>query len=115
MKLDDFSYVGNVEIEAIGKLYKQYLSDPDSVDESWRSFFKGFDFARKSFKEDYPAETFEKEFKVINLIDAYRKRGHLFTKTNPVRTRRKYLSRINISKRIRYFPHNFITFRVQNY
>ena len=31
-----------------------------------------------------------KEFRVINLINAYRSRGHLFTKTNPVRERRKY-------------------------
>ena len=27
---------------------------------------------------------------LINLIDDYRKSGHLFTKTNPVRERRKY-------------------------
>lgn len=31
-----------------------------------------------------------KEFAVINLINGYRTRGHLFTKTNPVRNRRKY-------------------------
>ena len=36
------------------------------------------------------SSSFQKEFKVINLIDAYRKSGHLFTKTNPVRERRKY-------------------------
>ena len=31
-----------------------------------------------------------KNFVYINLINAYRQRGHLFTKTNPVRERRKY-------------------------
>jgi 2-oxoglutarate dehydrogenase E1 component len=31
-----------------------------------------------------------KEFRVINLIQGYRSRGHLFTRTNPVRIRRKY-------------------------
>ena len=31
-----------------------------------------------------------KEFKVIELINGYRTRGHLFTKTNPVRNRRQY-------------------------
>ena len=35
-------------------------------------------------------ENFQKEFKVINLINGYRDRGHLFTKTNPVRDRRTY-------------------------
>lgn len=35
-------------------------------------------------------EEIQKEFKVINLINGYRTRGHLFTQTNPVRTRRTY-------------------------
>ena len=36
------------------------------------------------------------EFKVINLIEAYRTRGHLFTKTNPVRKRREYSPTLDI-------------------
>ena len=40
---------------------------------------------------------FQKEFKVINLINGYRNRGHLFTKTNPVRDRRKYSPTLDIS------------------
>ena len=35
-------------------------------------------------------EHVQKEFQVVKLIDGYRNRGHLFTKTNPVRDRRKY-------------------------
>jgi len=35
-------------------------------------------------------ESVQKEFQVVQLIDGYRTRGHLFTKTNPVRERRKY-------------------------
>jgi len=42
------------------------------------------------YSEDDIPQYFQQEFKVINLIDAYRKSGHLFTKTNPVRDRRKY-------------------------
>ena len=38
----------------------------------------------------------KKEFMVINLINAYRSRGHLFTKTNPVRDRRKYSPTLDI-------------------
>ena len=33
---------------------------------------------------------------MINLIDGYRQRGHLFTKTNPVRERRKYSPTLDI-------------------
>jgi 2-oxoglutarate dehydrogenase E1 component len=35
-------------------------------------------------------EHVHKEFQVVKLIDGYRMRGHLFTKTNPVRERRTY-------------------------
>ena len=42
------------------------------------------------------SNTFSKEFNVINLINEYRKRGHLFTKTNPVRERRKYSPSLEI-------------------
>ena len=41
-------------------------------------------------------ENISKEFKVVNLIDAYRQRGHLFTITNPVRERRKYSPTLDI-------------------
>ena len=40
--MDKFSFLGNSEINSVEELYKQYLSDPGSVDESWADFFKGF-------------------------------------------------------------------------
>ena len=95
--MDRFSFLGNSEIESIDRLYGQYLEDPGSLEESWRIFFSGFDFARK-FSEGSAAgnEQLDKEFRVLNFIDAYRKRGHLFTKTNPVRTRRTYFPTLDI-------------------
>ena len=89
--MDKFSYINNGDVEAIENLYQQYLNNPTEVDQSWQDFFKGFDFSRAQFGEqgDIP-ENFQKEFKVINLINGYRSRGHLFTETNPVRTRRQY-------------------------
>ncbi len=89
--MDTYSYVGNGDVNAIEDLYKQYRKDPESVDFGWKKFFEGFDFSRTNFEEDGEIpENFRKEFKVINLINDYRSRGHLFTKTNPVRTRRQY-------------------------
>lgn len=89
--MDKVTYVGNADVNAIDHLYQSYMKDPESVDLSWQKFFEGFDFARTNFEDggDIP-ENFQKEFKVINLINGYRTRGHLFTKTNPVRERRKY-------------------------
>ena len=95
--MDKVSYVGNADISAIDHLYKQYIKDPESVDIGWKKFFEGFDFARTNYEENgVIPENFQKEFKVINLINSYRNRGHLFTKTNPVRDRRKYSPTLDI-------------------
>ena len=76
-------------------------------------FFQGFDFGQESLLDELDIESYtqngaaetvvkangatavmpeslQKEFQVIRLIDGYRTRGHLFTRTNPVRERRKY-------------------------
>ena len=89
--MDKYSFLGAAHSSAIDKIYKEYKKDPLSVEESWRTFFEGFEFARQNYLETTQVpEHVQKEFKVINLINAYRVRGHLFTKTNPVRERRKY-------------------------
>ncbi len=93
--MKDFSFVGNSEIASIESLYNQYLENPDSVDSSFADFFKGFDFALKHFQSS-PGHIVDKEFNVINLIHGYRQRGHLFTKTNPVRARRQYFPTLDI-------------------
>ncbi len=89
--MDKVTYVGNADVSAIDHLYKSYQQDPESVDIGWKKFFEGFDFARTNYEDggEIP-ENFQKEFKVLNLINGYRTRGHLFTKTNPVRERRHY-------------------------
>ncbi len=93
--MDKFSYIGNAGIEMIDEMYQQYLNDKDSVDSTWQRFFEGFEFARTQFNGEF-SDAFDKEFRVINLINGYRKRGHLFTSTNPVRTRRKYFPTLDL-------------------
>ncbi len=93
--MDKHSYLSNADGAVIEDFYQQYLNNPESVSEGWRKFFEGFEFARKNYDTEVP-EGFDKEFKVINLINGYRSRGHLFTKTNPVRTRRQYSPNLDI-------------------
>ncbi len=92
--MDKFSLVGNQEISAVEELYKNYLENPVNVGQSWRNFFEGFELARKSYDEPVVSQADEdriqKEFRILNLINGYRQRGHLFTRTNPVRKRRTY-------------------------
>ncbi len=93
--MSDFDYLSNIQF--IEDLYKDYCNNPESVDESWKKFFQGFDFARTNFKDTLAGtEMLSDEFKVLNLIEGYRRRGHLFTKTNPVRIRRKYKPTLDI-------------------
>lgn len=44
----------------------------------------------------FVSDKLQNEFKVLKLIDGYRVRGHLFTKTNPVRDRRSYSPDLSI-------------------
>jgi 2-oxoglutarate dehydrogenase E1 component len=98
--MDKFSYLGNADVSQIDELYKKFQSDPESVETSWKEFFDGFEFAQKHYsgngKEEVVPEHVQKEFNVINLINGYRTRGHLFTKTNPVRERRKYTPTLDL-------------------
>jgi len=94
--MDRFSFLNTVHSGFIEDLYQQYLKEPDAVEPSWRSFFQGYDLANSDYTlepeeldVEIPQQVY-KEFKVIELINGYRTRGHLFTKTNPVRNRRLY-------------------------
>ena len=100
--MDQHSYIGSMSPAAMEGLYRQFLDNPSSVDSSWQQFFSGFEFARLQYGETGGVngavpEQVDKEFKVINLINnGYRAQGHLFTKTNPVRERRKYTPDLSI-------------------
>ncbi|MGG8495348.1 2-oxoglutarate dehydrogenase E1 component [Tenacibaculum sp. TC6] len=99
--MDKFSFLNAVHAGFIGDLYEQYQRNPDAVEPSWRSFFQGYDLANEDYllTEENSIEVPEevrKEFLVIDLINGYRTRGHLFTKTNPVRERRKYSPTLDI-------------------
>ncbi len=93
--MDNFSFIGNSSIDVIDNLYSQYKKDPESVEESYKLFFEGFDFVLKNY-DTTDSGQIGKEFKVLNLIHGYRQRGHLFTHTNPVRTRRQYFPTLDI-------------------
>jgi 2-oxoglutarate dehydrogenase E1 component len=43
--MDSFSYISNAEPDYIENLYEQFKIDSSSVDQEWKKFFEGFDFA----------------------------------------------------------------------
>ena len=107
--MEKFSFLGGVHAAFVDELYQKCLKNPDSVEPSWRAFFQGYDFALEDYQVELSSdaskeawshaeivEEIKKEFQVLDLIDDYRKRGHLFTETNPVRSRRKYLPELKL-------------------
>lgn len=90
--MDRYSYIANAHGSYVEELYKAYLQNPGAVDESWRKFFEGFDFAESynghGTATSIPEGVSAKEVAVSKLIFAYRSRAHLRSKTNPVRQRK---------------------------
>ncbi|WP_266367983.1 2-oxoglutarate dehydrogenase E1 component [Tellurirhabdus rosea] len=115
--MDKFSYIANSEAAYIDELYRSYKQDPALVDASWQKFFEGFEFSQ-AYGEEGNGETAavngngtnghaaakpaadvrhaEKEVSVASLIKAYRSRGHLLAKTNPVRPRKNRNPRLTL-------------------
>ncbi|MBI5916464.1 MAG: 2-oxoglutarate dehydrogenase E1 component [Bacteroidetes bacterium] len=96
--MTDFSFIANAHPAYIDSLYEQYLDNPEAVEQSWRLFFKGFDYG---FNANAPAgqngngaphaasgDIDLDELRVLALIIGYRNRGHLKSTTNPLKPRK---------------------------
>ncbi|PIE83171.1 MAG: 2-oxoglutarate dehydrogenase E1 component [Candidatus Contendobacter odensis] len=96
----------------IEELYESYLSDPESVSENWRQYFRGIqsqiqgtrDVAHGPIRDSFAQlalqsqsgigaarvlnpEAAEKQAAVLRLINAYRMRGHKAADLDPLRLR----------------------------
>lgn len=108
--MSDYSFIFNAHPSYIESLYEQYAADPDSVEEGWRTFFKGFEFASRGNGHGHsrPAaangqiaqsalDYVKKELNVLAMIEAYRDRGHLLSTTNPIKPRRDWRPHLDIA------------------
>lgn len=114
--MDKYSFLNAASTAYFGDLYDKYLENPDAIEPSWRAFFQGFDFAQEQYgaplqeavpvmvqqvvsnEANKPSEKVEKEFKVLNLINAYRTYGHLLTQINPLAAREPQLIDLSIER-----------------
>ena len=105
--MKDFSYITNSHPAYIESLYRAFEADPNSVDADLKKFFEGFDFAvnigavsdvkTSANGTAVSAGNLSKEFAVYQLIQAYRKKGHLIAKTNPIRPRKDRKANLDLS------------------
>ncbi len=100
--MKDFQFITNSHPSYIENLYNDFAKDPNSVDVDMRKFFEGFDFAvthggmnGSSHGAPVPSGAvvtdggmLAREFGVYQLIQAYRHKGHLIARTNPIRERK---------------------------
>jgi 2-oxoglutarate dehydrogenase E1 component len=93
--MKDYSHVFNAHPQYIDALYQSYQQDPSSVDQGWRLFFEGFEFAQQGNghaaiqpSPSTPLSDAIKEFGVMSIIQGFRSRGHLLSTTNPIRQRK---------------------------
>ena len=99
--MKDFQYITNAHPSYVENIYNDYLNNPDSVDVDMKKFFEGYDFAVANVTVSngkVPVVVTEnsvvadsnltKEFAVYQLIQSYRKKGHLIAKTNPLKERK---------------------------
>lgn len=102
--MDKYSFLNAIHSKQIEKLYQKYLKNPDIIEPTWRSFFQGFDLSQERYnvKDSYDEKAFSsnqiiKEINVLNLINSYISRGHLFAKINPILPRKDYIPKLDLN------------------
>ncbi len=90
----------------VAQLYERYRSDPGAVEPSWQEFFRSLDAGARALLEGFAGAGAPRavepigrpvagdaraaaldSIRVLRLIDAYRTRGHLEAKLDPLRLR----------------------------
>jgi 2-oxoglutarate dehydrogenase E1 component len=85
MASDRFSFATATNVSYIEEMYEKFSKDPQSVDEGWRKFFDGYDFAmRHGAGEDAGTGGDQEAAKVEAYINAFRVLGHLSAHLNPL-------------------------------
>lgn len=93
---NDYTHLTSSDAAFIDSMYETFQSDPQSLDESWQMFFKGFEYKF----DDTGAisdDSLRKEFNVYRLIQSYRARGHFLSDTNPIRPRKDRAARLELA------------------
>jgi 2-oxoglutarate dehydrogenase E1 component len=98
--MKDFSFITNSHPSYVEGLYREFVTDPNTIDPDLRKFFEGFDFAvasglqaatggqEKASSLQPATSNLQKELGAYRLILGYRNKGHLIANTNPIRNRK---------------------------
>lgn len=108
------SHMSGANVHYVEELYERYLADPSSIDKEWRDYFDSLPAYQGSPSYDVPLapvrdeferlgyqgqraqgtgqgaseDDFKRQARVMQLIDAYRVRGHQLAKIDPLGIRK---------------------------
>ena len=91
--MEKFSYLNRPNLEYIESLYQTFRESPETVEEEWRLFFQGVEFAQNLSAQSGLSE---KELDVFRLINAYRDYGHFEANLNPLATGTKSFPELSL-------------------
>jgi 2-oxoglutarate dehydrogenase E1 component len=88
---NDFSHLSSSDNSFIDSLYSDYKSNPESVDETWRQFFRGFEYRMGSDSgASASGEQFHKEFSCLSNDSILTEQEVIFlSDTNPIRPEKR--------------------------
>ncbi|MCT4642966.1 MAG: 2-oxoglutarate dehydrogenase E1 component [Bacteriovoracaceae bacterium] len=92
----DNTHLTSSDTAYIDSMYHDFKQNPDAIDDSWKMFFRGFEYKFDETGGSVNDEKLLKEFNVFRLIQSYRARGHLLADTNPIRPRKEREARLEI-------------------
>ena len=92
----DHAQLANIAL--IEELYGRYQADPSSVDSSWRHFFEGIDFGSYLYKRGVEPAVDQSHLRIYDLIQAYRRYGHLQAKFNPLDASERKTPELDLEK-----------------
>ncbi len=78
------TFASRWNLDLVEDQYRHWRSDPNSVEESWRIFFEGFELGQQPAPAPVRGESAAKQAAVIDLIDAYRCLGHVLARLDPL-------------------------------
>src|SRR4051812_42055390 len=85
IQMQRFDIFRRANAEYIEQLYEQYRQDPESVDETWRAYFSGFEAAGG---QSFSAGAVPRTMGIHKMVHAFRDLGHVVADLDPLGRKR---------------------------
>lgn len=84
---DHFTFATGTNVSFLENMYESFQKSPEQLDDSWRRFFEGYEFALSAQSFGKPLTdtgTGQEHAKIEGFINTYRRLGHLYAHLDPL-------------------------------